>query len=127
VSGEPTTTDATADWAAFWQGVHSRQISVPVCTACGMRNWYPSARCRRCGGATFSWVSLSGEVEVYLSMTAHRDLAGLGEAPYGVALVTPCDQPEIRLLARVDPTDPPEPGTRGRIDVIDGLPAFVRT
>jgi uncharacterized OB-fold protein len=127
VSDEPTTPPTTSDWSAFWQGVDSEQITVPECTSCATRNWYPSARCRRCGGATFTWIPLSGEVEVYLSMTAHRDLAGLGEAPYGVALVTPRDAPEIRMLARVEPTDPPEPGTRGRIDVVGGLPTFVRT
>lgn len=109
------------DWARFWSYVTDGDIRVPVCDACGAPNWYPASQCRRCGAADFGWHTLSGEGEVFLAMTVHRDFTGEGRAvPYRVALVEPVEHPSIRLLARAG--EGVDAGDRVRLTVVDGIP-----
>lgn len=117
------------DWQRFWSYVSEGEIRVPVCSRCGAPNWYPASRCRRCGSAAFGWTALSGEGEVFLAMTVHRDFTGEGrDVPYRIALVEPVEHPSIRLLARVPTADADgadggvAAGDQVRLTVVDGVP-----
>ena len=117
---EPTGLD---DWGRFWSHTAGGRVRVPVCSGCGTPNWYPASRCRRCGAAVFTWKALSGDAEVFLEMTVHRDFTGEGRTvPYRVALVVPAEHPSIRLLARVPIDAAVAAGDPIRLAVIDGVP-----
>lgn len=118
---------SSADWSDFWAATEDGHVRLPRCADCGRRNWYPSPRCRGCGGSAFTWAAIDGEVVVVLAMTAHRDLAGLGAAPYAVALVEPAGEPGTRIVCRVGVDDLPVAGDRGLLAIVAGVPTFERS
>lgn len=99
-------------WRSFWDHVARGIIAIPVCLDCRRANWYPSHRCRSCGGEAFEWEQLSGSATVFVSLWSFRDFAGEGrEVPYAVALVCPVEHPGVRLLASVTDAHLPADGT----------------
>lgn len=111
------------DWGRFWAHAAGGRVRVPVCSGCGTPNWYPASRCRRCGAAVFTWKALSGDAEVFLEVTVHRDFTGEGRTvPYRIALVVPAEHPSIRLLARVPMNAVVAAGDPVRLIVVDGVP-----
>lgn len=117
--------DAQGVWSNFWQYAAEGQVRLPVCSSCGVVNWYPSYGCRSCGGADFTWHRLSGDVEVFTALSVHRDFEGAGRSlPFRIALVQPVEYPEVRILAHVlienGDSDPIRVGERARLSVTPG-------
>jgi uncharacterized OB-fold protein len=89
-----------ADTQPFWDGAKRGELLIQRCTACARFQFYPRARCVRCGGGV-AWVAARGTGRVYSYTVVHRapheSLAA--DVPYVVALV---DLDEgVRMMTRL--------------------------
>ena len=104
-----------ADTQPFWDGAKREELLIQRCTECRKFQFYPRARCVRCGGAV-EWVAARGTGRIYSYTVVHRApteaLASL--VPYVVALV---DLDEgVRMMTRLRGThDAPRIGGEVRV------------
>jgi len=89
--------------AQFWRGCRERQLSLPRCRSCGRYHWYPLPTCPYCQGTDLEWAPVSGRATLFAWTEVRypfvRELAD--RLPLLVALVTPEEAPEIRLVTNL--------------------------
>lgn len=104
-----------ADTQPFWDGAKREELLIQRCVECLRHQFYPRARCVRCGGAV-EWVRARGTGRLYSYTVVHRapseGLAAL--VPYIVALV---DLDEgVRMMTRLrGASDAPRIGAAVRV------------
>ena len=87
----------------YWEHAGRGELAISRCSSCAEWHFPPPEFCRECGSADFEYVTLSGRGSVYTFIIQHHRVApGFAAAlPYAIALVTPDEAPEVRLLGRV--------------------------
>ncbi len=93
----------------YWDHAAKGELALPRCQACGTWHALPLEFCRKCGGKP-SFQVVSGEGEIYSFLIEHHPVApGFdGLMPYVVAMVSPREAPELRLISRLDGIVPDE-------------------
>ncbi len=88
--------------APLWDWAAVREFRLPRCAGCGTFDWYPTGRCRRCGGKP-EWTRLSGRGTLFSWSQVHRalepSLAPL--CPYISAIVAIEEDPATRFVTRL--------------------------
>ncbi|WP_255152052.1 Zn-ribbon domain-containing OB-fold protein [Halorarius halobius] len=80
------------------------------CDACGARYGHDPAVCRDCGAEAFDTVELSGDGRLYASTVVRVPPTGYeGEAPFVVGLVDVGGPEGVRVTARIEGTERPDP------------------
>ncbi|HXJ33086.1 MAG TPA: OB-fold domain-containing protein [Candidatus Eisenbacteria bacterium] len=99
----------------FWDAAARHELAVPRCDACARYVWYPDGACRFCGGAAYTWTTVSGSGRLFSWSVVHRPfIPQLADAvPYVTGLVAIDEDPAVRIVTRV-PDCAPE---RLRIDM----------
>lgn len=81
------------------------------CPECDAHYGHPPAVCRDCGAETFEETELSGEGRLYASTVVRVPPSGYEEeAPFVVGLVDVGDSTSVRVTARIERTNRPDPG-----------------
>jgi uncharacterized protein len=90
----------------YWDYAAAGQLAVPRCQSCGAWHATPLEFCRKCGGH-FAYERVSGEGEIYTYVVQHHLVAPGFDAmlPYVIALVSPREAPEVRLVSRLVDVD----------------------
>lgn len=87
----------------FWRGCRARQLKLPHCRHCGRYHWYPLPACPYCQNTELEWAPVSGRATLFTWTEVRylfvRELAD--RLPLLVALVTPQEAPEIRLVTNM--------------------------
>jgi uncharacterized OB-fold protein len=93
----------------YWDHAAKGEFALPRCEACGAWHETPLEFCRKCGGKQ-AYQVLSGEGEVYTYLIQHHVVApGFDQRlPYVIALVSPKEAPELRLVSRLEDIEPNE-------------------
>jgi uncharacterized OB-fold protein len=91
----------------YWDHAAKGELALPRCETCGAWHAQPIEFCRKCGGK-FAYRTVSGEGTIYSYLIQHHLLApGFEEAlPYVIALVSPQEAPDLRLVTRLVDVDP---------------------
>ncbi|WP_151772362.1 Zn-ribbon domain-containing OB-fold protein [Streptomyces abyssomicinicus] len=97
------TAEAPVDsFGQFFREGGEGTVALPHCQDCDRHHWYPMERCPHCFSQRLAWGSVSGRATVY-SVTTVRyafTAANRGRTPYGIALVTFDDVPDVRMVCR---------------------------
>jgi uncharacterized protein len=114
----------------YWQGAASGELRLPHCDSCGAIHWYPLHACPKCGGS-WSWVAIRPDATLFTYTVIHWPLAPAFERRRGeiVALVTPDEAPNVRLVTNlVDIEEPvigmPLTARFVKVDDSRGIPLF---
>jgi uncharacterized OB-fold protein len=90
----------------------SNSFPAQRCVECGAYYGHPSAICRDCGADCFKQTELSGEGQVYASTVVHVPPSDYeGEAPFVVGLIDVGELTSVRVTARIEGAERPDPGT----------------
>lgn len=95
---------AAPQLAPYWEGIARHELRLPRCSACGRREWYPSAAGPGCAGAAYEWRPVSAGATVFTFTRVERPLLPGVTEPYVVGLVCPDDAPECRIVTRLEAT-----------------------
>ncbi len=77
-----------ADSQPYWDACGREELIYQSCEHCGNSQFYPRARCVRCGSAKLRWLKSAGRGVVYAVTEVHTGQPGFEEdAPYFIALV----------------------------------------
>lgn len=94
--------------APYWAGAAAGELRIPRCDACNRFNWYPHEHCDACGGASFTWVAMSGRGTLFSWVVVTHpflpQFAGL--VPFVPALVALDEDPAVRIPTRIVDADP---------------------
>jgi uncharacterized OB-fold protein len=103
----------------YWEHTARGELAFPRCQTCGTWHSTPIEFCRKCGGAS-AYETVSGEATVYTFLVQHHKVApGFDDLrPYVVALVSPKEAPELRVVTRLVDVAP------GEVKI--GMPVKVR-
>jgi uncharacterized OB-fold protein len=95
-----------SSFSQFFQGAGEGAIALPHCLDCDRHHWYPMERCPHCFSARLEWVSVSGRGAVFSVTTVRYAFTATtrGATPYGIALVTLEEVPDVRLVCRAAAT-----------------------
>jgi uncharacterized protein len=91
----------------YWDHAAKGEFALPRCQACGAWHATPIEFCRKCGGKQ-AYEVVSGEGEVYSFLIEHHRIApGFDDLlPYVVALVSPKEAPDLRIVSRLVDVEP---------------------
>jgi uncharacterized OB-fold protein len=83
-------------------------LAFPRCDGCGRFAWYPEPACRRCGGARFAWIPVSGRGRLFSWSVVRRAFIPQFRTlvPFVPGLVTIEEDPAVRLVTRIVDCDP---------------------
>lgn len=96
-----------SSFGQFFREAGEDTVVLPRCLDCGRHHWYPMERCPHCFSERLEWASVSGRATVY-SVTTVRfafTAATRGRTPYGIALVTVDDAPDVRMVCRTNSSE----------------------
>jgi uncharacterized OB-fold protein len=106
-TARPPQPQPDADTQPFWDHARQGRLALPRCQSCGAWSEQPMEFCRKCGGH-FAYAPVSGEATVYSFLVQHHVVAPGFEAmlAYVIALVSPVEAPQLRLVTRLVDIDP---------------------
>ena len=92
----------------FWEAASREQLAIPRCAACGRFQWYPSERCRACGGGELPWTVVSGRGTLFSWAVVRRALvpAFANKVPFVTGLVALAEDPAVRVVTNLIDCDP---------------------
>ncbi|GAA3649215.1 hypothetical protein GCM10022237_06100 [Nocardioides ginsengisoli] len=90
------------DLEEFFRLAGGDSVPLPQCQDCARFHWYPMGRCPHCQSERLVWRQLDGRATVYAATTVRHAFTERtrGQTPYGLALVTFDEAPEIRMVCR---------------------------
>lgn len=89
--------------AELWRAAARGELALPRCLSCGRLHWYPTPRCRRCGGQRHAWERLSGRGTLFTWVVVrHAFLPQFrDDLPFVTGLVALSEDAEVRLATRI--------------------------
>lgn len=86
----------------FWEGTAQEKLLMQRCLKCEYLNWFPRARCRRCGGTDLRWDLMSGNGLIYSFSIIYQESSFPFPVPYVLALVDLVEGPRMMTHIRTD-------------------------
>ena len=96
--------------APFFAAAAEGRLVYRGCLDCGRGLHPPTAHCPHCGGWNTDWKTASGAGWLHSWTTVVRQIHPDFPAPYTLVLVELDEQPDVRLLGRLDGEPPLVPG-----------------
>lgn len=94
---------ADRDTQPFWDGLASRELGVPRCSACDAWIWQPQPICPRCHAPDPAWQQVGGAARVVSWTALHAPVLSVWaeQVPFVVLLVELDDAPGVRMIGQL--------------------------